>query len=85
MTTLAADRSDRFARKAERALTVATVLGGVEILRRSPRLLVVLAALLVYTVVMFALVYMVWLDVVLGTIAAWKLGRGMVQGSREAR
>ncbi len=85
MTTLAAGRSDRLTRKAERALTVATVLGVVEILRRSPRWLLLLTGLLVYTVVMVVIIYMVWVEVALGTVVAWKLGRGMVRGWRAAR
>jgi len=85
MTTLAADRAERITRKAERALTVATVLGVVEILRRSPRWLMILTGLLAFYVVMLAVIYIVWVEVTLGSIVAWKLAHGAIRGWRERR
>lgn len=85
MTTLAADHVERLARRAEFGLTVTIVLGLVEILRRSPRWLLIAAGLAVYVLVMLALAYLVWIEVALVAVVAWKLGRGAVQGWREIR
>lgn len=85
MSTLATDRPDRLVHKAERALTVATVLGVVEIIRRTPRWLLIITGLLVYTAVMLVFVYAIWVGIALGAVVAWKVGRGVLQGWRHAR
>jgi len=84
MTTLTAVQTDRLVRKTERVLTVATTLAAIEILRRIPRWLLIAAGLVVCWLVLLALVYMVWLEAALAAVVAWKLGRGAVQGWREA-
>ena len=85
MTTLTARQTERLARKTERALTVATVLGLIEILRRTPRWLLLLTAVLVLTLVLVALTYIIWVVALLAAIVGWKVGRGAVKGWREAR
>lgn len=75
---------DRLTRKTERALTVATVLGAVEIVRRSPRWLLLLAGAVVVLVVVVALTYTAWVVAVLGAVVAWRLGRGLLRGWRGA-
>jgi hypothetical protein len=82
MTTLTADRVDRLARRAQFGLTVAIVLGAVEIARRSPKWLVVGVGLLVYMTLLVVLAYIWWIVGALLGVIAWKLGRGFVAGWR---
>lgn len=82
MTVAPTYRTDRLARRAERLLTLATVLAAIEILRRTPRWLLLAALLLLWTIVTLALVYMAWIDLALGAVVAWKVGRGAVRGWR---
>lgn len=85
MRTASTHERDRLARKTERALTVAAVLGVVEIVRRTPRWLLWLAVVPVVTVVLLALTYIVWVMAFLGAVVAWKLGRGVRRGWKERR
>ena len=85
MTTLAADRAERIARKAEHGLTIAVVLGIIEIVRRSPRWLLLIAGLLAYVFVLVALAYFWWIVAAAAAIASWKLRRGFVYGWQETR
>jgi hypothetical protein len=80
MAPLAIDRHDRLVRKSERALTLLTVLTAVEVLRRSPRWLLIAAGLAVYVLVQILLAYIVWMEVMLASVIAWQLARGAVQG-----
>lgn len=75
-------RAERLARKTERALTVATVLGVIEIVRRTPRWILLFAVVLVLTVVLFALTYLAWVVALPAAIVSWRLGRGAVKGGR---
>jgi hypothetical protein len=85
MAALTTSQTERLARKTERALTVATVLGVIEIVRRTPRWLLLLAAVVVATVILLALTYIIWTVVFLGAVVAWKLAPGFVRGWRETR
>jgi hypothetical protein len=82
MTALTVRQTERLARKTELALVVAIVLGAVEILRRSPRWLLVFVGLLAYTVVLVVIVYVWWVVAALATIVVWKFARGFVRGWR---
>jgi type IV secretory pathway TrbD component len=85
MTALTAHQTDRLARKTELALTFGIALATIELLRRTPRRLLIVAGLLAYTLLLLAIVYILWLEAALAAVVAWKLGRGVVQGWREAR
>lgn len=85
MTALTARQTDRLVRKTERALTVATVLGVMEIVRRTPRRLLMLAAVLIVMLILVVLAYAVWGVAFLAAVVGWKVGRGAVRGWREAR
>jgi hypothetical protein len=81
--TLTAQRVDELARKTGLALSLAIILGVIEILRRTPKWLLVACGFLVYAVVLLAIVY-VWLIVAaLGAAVGWKLARGAIRGWRE--
>lgn len=82
MTLATLQHSDRLVRRGERLLTLATVLAAIEILRRTPRWLLLAAGLLLWAIVMLVLIYMAWIDLALGTVVAWKVGRGAVSGWR---
>jgi hypothetical protein len=85
MALLAFDHRDRLLRRSERALTLVTVLAAVEVLRRSPRWLLIAAGLLALVLIGLILAYLVWIEVALATVVAWRLGRGFIRGWREAR
>jgi hypothetical protein len=85
MTELTLHRPQDLSRKANLALTIAIILGVIEILRRTPPWLLVLVALLVSAIVSFVLAYAVWSGVALGVVVAWRLSRGFAQGWRESR
>lgn len=85
MRTTSESHTDRLTRKAERALTVVTILGVIEILRRTPRWLLLLALVLVLLAVAYALAYLVWVVAALGALVAWKVGRGVLRGWTETR
>jgi len=53
-----------------------------EIVRRTPRRLLLLAAVLVLMLVLVVLAYAVWVVAFLAAIVTWKVGRGAVQGWR---
>jgi hypothetical protein len=82
MTALTVPQTERLARKTELALVVAVVLGAVEILRRSPRWLLVFVGLSAYTGVVLVIVYVWWVVAALAAIVLWKLARGFVRGWR---
>lgn len=78
----AAGSPDRIARKAELALTLATALAVIEILRHAPRWLLVAAGVLALTLILLALAHIAWIVAVLAVAAAGKLVRGAVRGWR---
>jgi hypothetical protein len=84
MTGYVLDTHGRLARKTELALTLAIVLGAAEILRRSPRWLLLLFALLAYSAVVAVVVYMWWIVGALALVAGGKLAGGVVRGWRES-
>jgi hypothetical protein len=67
------------------ALTLTSVLLAIEIVRRAPRLLLLFAALFAYLLVLYVWAHLLWLELALAAVIAWKLGRGAVRGWREAR
>ena len=83
MTTLTAQRADQLARKTGLALTLAIILGLIEILRRAPKWLLVVCGYAVYAVVLLAIDYVWWIAVALATVIGWKLLRGAVRGWRQ--
>ena len=85
MRTASAPQSGPLTRKAERALTVATVLGVIEIMRRTPRQLLLVAVVFAILAIVYALTYSVWVAAALGAVVAWKVGRGVLRGWRKTR
>lgn len=85
MTTLTTHRAEHLARRAQFGLTVAIVLGVVEILRRSPNWLLIVAGLLVYLAALVVILYVWWIVGALAAVVGWKLARGFVRGWREPR
>jgi hypothetical protein len=77
--------SEQLVRNAELALTLATVLAAIEILCRTPGWLLVAGGVLTFSLVLFLLAHIVWVDAVLAVGVAWKLGRGAVHGWRATR
>jgi hypothetical protein len=85
MTELSLHQPQRLSRKANLALTIAIILGTIEILRRTPTWLLFAFALLLCWLVLLAIVYIWWIIGALGAVIGWKLGRGFVQGWRASR
>jgi hypothetical protein len=83
MTGYVLDTHSRLARKTKLALTIAIVLGAVEILRRSPRWPLLLVALLAYSAVVAVVLYIWWIVGALALVAGGKLAGGGVRGWRE--
>jgi uncharacterized membrane protein len=80
MTALTVRQTERIARKTNVALTLAIILGAIEILRRAPRWLLIGVALLAYMIIALAIIYIWWIVAPLSVLVAWKLVRGFVQG-----
>jgi hypothetical protein len=60
-------------------------VGVIEVLRRTPRWLLLLTLVLVIVGVVYALTYIVWVVAGLGAIVAWKVGQGVLRGWRTTR
>jgi hypothetical protein len=84
MSTLTVRQTENLVHKTNLALTLAMVLGTIEILRRTPRWLLLLGALLLYTVVYFAVIHIWWIVAALAALVGWKLLVGAARGWREA-
>ena len=78
--TLPAQRADQLARKTGLALSVAIILGVIEIFRRTPGWLVVACGFLVYAVVLLAIVYVWFIVAALAAAVGSKLARGAIRG-----
>jgi hypothetical protein len=84
MTTLTIRQTDRLVHRTEATLTVAIILGAVEVIRRMPRWMLMGVGLLAYAIVLLAVIYIWWIIGALAIVIAWKLGRGFIGGWREA-
>ena len=83
MMALTASQTERLANKTNLALTLAIILGAIEILRRTPRLFLLSLGMLVCTVLLFAIVHVWWIVAVLAILVGWKLARVAIRGWRE--
>lgn len=72
----------RRAREKEIAVVLLIVLGVIEILRRAPGWLLLLTGILAAYVVQFIALHIWWIVVLLTSLAAMKLMRGVVEGWR---
>lgn len=85
MTTLSVRETERLAHRAELALTLAILVGAIEVVRRAPAWLLVLVAGLLTMAVLMVAPYVWWIVGALATAVGWKLARGLAHGWHEAR